>query len=1226
MDISMKGLLSSAAAGRGVRLMASALMLATVAAPLPATVSPAQAKDLQWSNMRPPMTSEADTNDADGFAHLPDFAGVTHPMVVAPNGDLFVAGGGADVNASLAGTCDKATDANEAGATCSLVTETRPVLYRSTDGGQKFRPVYLNSTAVLAGGTAATSARIQKVVVSPKYPTDGFVGVVFAPQNFAVGTANASVNTKANGFAWSTDGGLTFPAGQTVTGNDGAPVNYIDWITMALSSDFSWTDSTGEIALGGQWENTATTSVYKAGVAALKGAANAAAQAATMTAVAEGTNSAAATDVTLDLSYSYSQDPVVLGRVFRSATTTYGQIRGAAGFAALGAGDSISAAEGGVALAGAAFGKVAFKDTYSSGGSYLASASNAAGTTGGVYRFNGTTWEEKTPNAGNCGTAGVVDMAVSGTASSTKIVATLYGTNQVCRSSNEGATFSKAEADGGDSFCDQCRVNTTAAVPTIGMSRIDPTTVYWANNTTSSATLAGGGLAKSTDMGSSWADTGLTNEPFIVSSVRTIDASKAFANATSAAGRAVFYTDNYGTGAAWRRSLRYAGTDLSLSPVPGSFTTDNILFVRRSAATTDNLLKTSDGGRTWKKTASDPFGGSNNTNELLATDSGGYISGSVAYIGGNSGHVSFTTDGGATWTLLSKSFGQGVDEFDFIDTARTMYIVTAQDNDNIRKLWWTSDSGATFTQIGDASTAWGSGNPATTAFNTTTRLVDKTTGKGTVIVVAGGAAGGGATSVTDIFTYDLGATSASWVKNETGQNWSSAVDSYGAGTAANGPLFLYNPTLAGTDAAPALVQTVDIPNITSSDWATRQRMNIEPPNAFAAGVTVATTALLSTCKDTAGVPCLNVTSKGQIQNYTVTQEFNGGLTVTSPANNSTTPTNVGNDGIPSVFRWNSVGKAACYEIQISLDNNFRSPTLDPTAVAASCPVTNGVSTGASYQVTSGIFALVTGQQYWWRVRVRATDSSNNNGLKTFGQWSAVNSFTVSTTSPTVNVPQPSLPLDNSNLPNLGTQLSWNNPPGVTQIQVQVTPLNGDGPAINLILGSAATSYDVPAPVFGTGPYVMLPGATYTWRIRTTSAVTSVSENDPSWGPWSAPRAFTTAKANAGTIQLVDPINGKAAGKATPTLTWKDANPAMFYYEVQLSSDQNFGEQGAKAPVFSNLIHGGQATPPNSWTVPDANALAKGTYFWRIRQRTQATQAGQSETGIAWTPAQSFVVQ
>ena len=191
-----------------------------------------------------------------------------------------------------------------------------------------------------------------------------------------------------------------------------------------------------------------------------------------------------------------------------------------AGFALVGAGDELVDAgtnnAGAGASFGAAYGRVAFKDTYSNGGSYLASASNATGTRGGVFRFNGSAWEEKTPTGtGNCGTAGITDFAVSGTASSTKMVATLYGTNQVCRSSNEGATWSKAEADGGDSFCDQCRIATTDAAgnsvaPSIALDRVNPSTVYWASNGASSATLAGSGLAKSTDMGSSWADTGLT--------------------------------------------------------------------------------------------------------------------------------------------------------------------------------------------------------------------------------------------------------------------------------------------------------------------------------------------------------------------------------------------------------------------------------------------------------------------------------------------------------------------------------------------------------------------------------------------------------------------------------------------------------------------------------------------------------------------------------------------
>ena len=133
-------------------------------------------------------------------------------------------------------------------------------------------------------------------------------------------------------------------------------------------------------------------------------------------------------------------------------------------------------------------------------------------------------------------------------------------------------------------------------------------------------------------------------------------------------------------------------------------------------------------------------------------------------------------------------------------------------------------------------------------------------------------------------------------------------------------------------------------------------------------------------------------------------------------------------------------------------------------------------------------------------------------------------------------------------------------------------------------------------------------------------------DDSSWGPYSDPRTFTTAAPNAGTIQELAPINGDATSDTTPTLQWKDANAAMFYYEIQLSSDPNFGEAGAVAPVYWNLIHAGASTPPSSWTVPDSAALAAGSYYWRARQRVQATPLGSAETGIAWTPAQMFVVQ
>ena len=271
--------------------------------------------------------------------------------------------------------------------------------------------------------------------------------------------------------------------------------------------------------------------------------------------------------------------------------------------------------------------------------------------------------------------------------------------------------------------------------------------------------------------------------------------------------------------------------------------------------------------------------------------------------------------------------------------------------------------------------------------------------------------------------------------------------------------------------------------------------------------------------------------------------------------------------------------------------------------------------------------LVRGESYWWRVRVRATDKSFDNDPPELNQgpWSSVSAFSVSSTSSTIIAPQASLPLHGSQLPGLSTQLSWNNPPGVTQTQVQVTPLNGDGPGINLIFGSPITSYNVPAPVFGEGPYLMLPGATYTWRIRVTSASVAVDENHQSWGPWSDPRTFSTAPPSAGTLGLISPIGGVASSDTTPSLLWKDANSAMFYYEVQLSADPNFGQSGAVAPVYWNLVHGGEASPPNSWTVPDDFALPSGTYHWRVRQRVQATPSASAEQGIAWTPTQTFVV-
>jgi len=199
-------------------------------------------------------------------------------------------------------------------------------------------------------------------------------------------------------------------------------------------------------------------------------------------------------------------------------------------------------------------------------------------------------------------------------------------------------------------------------------------------------------------------------------------------------------------------------------------------------------------------------------------------------------------------------------------------------------------------------------------------------------------------------------------------------------------------------------------------------------------------------------------------------------------------------------------------------------------------------------------------------------------------------------------------------------LRWTNPAGATQYQVQVIPFRDDGPGINLIRNADTSSYQVDAPVFGTGNYVMLPGMTYTWRVRTTRAATAVGENDSSWGPWTARRFLTAPPSSAG-IRLMAPTEGSTTPSRTPTLTWDNTARNVFYYEVQVSQDPAFNTdpRTATASVYMNLIHGGQSTPANSYAIPTAFPLEAGsTYFWHVRPRVQGDGAP-----VAWSTTWTF---
>ena len=181
-------------------------------------------------------------------------------------------------------------------------------------------------------------------------------------------------------------------------------------------------------------------------------------------------------------------------------------------------------------------------------------------------------------------------------------------------------------------------------------------------------------------------------------------------------------------------------------------------------------------------------------------------------------------------------------------------------------------------------------------------------------------------------------------------------------------------------------------------------------------------------------------------------------------------------------------------------------------------------------------------------------------------------------------------------------LEWSLQKGATQVQLQVLPARNDGAGIDTIL-SGVTSFVVPAP---PDWYGLLPGMSYSWRVRASAKPTSASPDDSSWGPWSETRTFWTPPPEVVLVPVQPAPNGRVRGSEVQ-LQWTLWNASigkeLFYWEVQLSSDSTFNTDPATATtsVYQNLVHGAVSETPNSWKAP---ILMPGTYFWRVRPRVQ----------------------
>ncbi len=1148
----------------------------------------ARADNLDWSDMRGPLTDEADQSDVGGFTALPRFGEVPHPIAVAPNGHIFTAGNAGDMDFDSDGDCTSAGDIDLDGdAACDFAA---PVVYKSEDGGLKWRAATIG-TAALQGG-----ALVRDIAVSPEYPNDDFIIVVFSYLDTAAGAAATT-----NGVAVSTDGGITFTISFSSAAAD-ADLNEVVWRTVALSPDFDSSDRAGTIAIGGalRGANAAgeDSSVFRAQAGAFLDADDAEA---TWVGMTTATAIEAAGTITLSLRYAPDEEPIALGRVVTDGTETAGQVTTSSDWI-LAIADNADEIEPAGADFVATLGQFGFDDDYELNGIVYAAVSNAAGTVGGVFKFTGT-WTDVSNNDADCGDngdgsdLGFSSLSVTGNASNAVIIASAVGSVLVCRSTNAGSSWSDVDADGGDSVSDDAAM--TGGTTMVGRNLAEPTRVYWTNSG------ALGGVSWSNNTGSGWQDSGLTNDAYTVRTVTEASAGVVFAGATDSTSlrTAIFKTTNYGTGSAWYRVDRTdtpgtgtgdPSTEVLLAP---DFLTSGVAYIRRSGEGEERLLLSTNMGERFDATATDAI-----DDEALVTCSA--RSATMIICGTDEGNIFSTNDRGVSWTQVNfNETGNRIDEFDF--SSNTDYFVTALDDDNTLKVWHTTDSGATWTLIGEPSPPWSTGDGG---ISTVLGNYSATTGAGTILVMTNGAV-----STDEVYRINIG-TDSTWTDIDMDITWTSFLGT-GAPNQGDGRLFTLWQNTA--DGGPLLRQSYhlisgDVNNLDDADDDEDRIVNLPVPPV--------TTGTMGTSRSAAGY-VLQTTAGNRIMEFQLNTEFLAPITLLDPPMNGVVITNTTDNGVPVIFRWEDVEEADEYDLIIGLSANL----TDGVFVNAGAITTNVTEVDDA----AGGKALIPGQTYYWAVRVA---SSDDVGGDVESNWSPTGKFSVVPASGSVSrSPELLLPTNNTTTANMGPiLLSWNNPPGTAQYHIDVRPSGDDGPGIGLIISDAAmvasASYTIQPPMFGSGNYVMLPGATYNWRVRTSGATESIGVTDPSWGPWSGVFTFKTPRANAGTIQLVRPISGAVVTDRTPTLEWKDSNSQMFYYEVQLSADSDFaaGPRGPFTAVQHQLVHAGESNPPMSYTSPVT--LTPGSYYWRIRQRTQATLLGPDEPGIAWSPTQSFMVQ
>ena len=350
-----------------------------------------------------------------------------------------------------------------------------------------------------------------------------------------------------------------------------------------------------------------------------------------------------------------------------------------------------------------------------------------------------------------------------------------------------------------------------------------------------------------------------------------------------------------------------------------------------------------------------------------------------------------------------------------------------------------------------------------------------------------------------------------------------------------------------------------------------------------------------------------------------------------------------------------------YEIQIDDDAQFGSPNIDEDTVNNSARFTNIVLTTDKPPFIAGntirytpTTQLVNGTTYWWRVRAKDTNGSNQ-----WSSWSSHRSFTVDTTvtvstwfqttaeqfstdtllgtatatgevllatgSTTGTTTASSISFSSVTAGNAWGQIQWNTTEVTSDIKFHLEYYNTASSTWDLIPDSALSGNNTGFDASGVN-LLALDTDTYS-QIRFRANFTD-SGATPHLFDW------TLAAGNrVGKPTLTKLFDNEATGTTTPSFEFSSTDPEGddLVYQFQWSTDRFFTSSTTRIsdtnPGFQNVASTTDTSPFISgntvrFTVQAADVLtASTTYWWRVR----AKDPSGSNTYSPWSDTRSLTV-